>query len=79
MQALRLSSCTGETRQGLGIILKIMCDYCGLTNDVPCGSRHSSGPGTPPKIWDINSKAAAGNYDKFELLKQINVTGQLMM
>lgn len=50
---LRLSSCIGETRYGLGSQLHIMCTKCKAVNYIPTGKVHGK------NIWDINSKLGA--------------------
>ena len=59
-QPLRLENCVGETKFGLGHILKIKCDYadCGLVNEIPTGRRHKTEKGG--SAWDVNTKLAAG-------------------
>lgn len=50
---LRLSSCIGETRYGLGSQLHIMCTKCEAVNYIPTGKVHGL------NIWDINTKLGA--------------------
>lgn len=50
---LKLSSCVGETRYGLGSLLKIHCNNCNEINNVPTGKRHGQ------NTWDINTKLGA--------------------
>lgn len=50
---LKLSSCIGEIRYGLGSLLKISCSQCQETNNIPTGKRHGT------NVWDINTKLGA--------------------
>lgn len=54
---LQLSHCQGITNFGLSAMLKIPCmnSACKMINNVPTGKRHN-------KIWDANTKLAAGQY-----------------
>lgn len=59
-QPLHLINTVGERRFGLAQILEVKCMYseCGLVNDVPTGSKHTSQNGG--QAWDVNTKLAAG-------------------
>lgn len=50
---LKLSSCIGEIRYGLGSLLKISCSQCQETNNIPTGKRHGT------NVWDINTQLGA--------------------
>lgn len=54
---LQLSHCQGITNFGLSAMLKIPCmnSACKMINNVPTGKMHN-------KIWDANTKLAAGQY-----------------
>ena len=63
-QPLHLSSTVGETQQGLGGYLHVMCtnNDCGEKNYVPYGKRHKA-PGTSKTMaFDVNTKLAMGEY-----------------
>lgn len=59
-QPLHLINTVCERRFGLAQILEVKCMYseCGLVNDVPTGSKHTSQNGG--QAWDVNTKLAAG-------------------
>ena len=57
-QHLHLADCVEETQQGLGSLLHIPCRWCRYDNIIPTGTRH----GDHKRIWDVNSKIAAGMY-----------------
>nr|XP_022341895.1 uncharacterized protein LOC111135807 isoform X1 [Crassostrea virginica] len=50
---LKLSSCIGEIRYGLGSLLKIQCNVCHEMINIPTGKRHGQ------NAWDINTKLGA--------------------
>ena len=60
---LDLTNIEGETRYGLGSLLKVKCTSCGGHNKISTGKRHQATKSSSPtkRCWDINSKAAIGN------------------
>ncbi len=58
---LRLSKCKGMKLCGLGCEIHIPCENgdCLRTNVIPLSKRHKHKK-FGPKVWDLNTKAAAG-------------------
>ena len=64
--SLNLCDIVREKRYGLGSILVIKCNVCHVLNDVFTGMRHHDiNKKKTSKVFDVNTKAAAGIYFNF--------------
>ena len=68
--SLHLHMRVGESRFGLGSVLKVLCIHCSKINDVPTDSQHRRGS-RGRGVFDVNTKVGFGESCLHRILPEL--------